>query len=358
MAFILKSLIKWPSKGAVLKNMPKIIKCNFKRCRCIIDCTEIFIARPSSLTARAQAWSNYKHNNTIKYLIAITPAGAISFLSPGWGGRVSDKQITNESVLADRGFLTRDELAAYGATLRIPHFTKGKKQLSAQEVDTARQLSRVRIHSHYSPHCSAHCIVYSDLMPIAQLCCFLLSFLNIIIFIMRVVLSLLVLLGAPLAVEAATVAATETAVLDQENPAVPGERNVTAGRPQARLNFCLDGWVMYRSKCYYLENNPASWGAAETGRAAWRRPTVPLEYRFLQRLALTGGHPFAWLGGYNFLGEWRWEDGSVFNFHNWESMASTSDYQCLHLNTEGDKGWSNHGCEVFFPYICEMSSNC
>ncbi|KAG5268330.1 hypothetical protein AALO_G00211380 [Alosa alosa] len=157
MAFILKPLIKWPSKGAILKNMPKIFKRNFKRCRCIIDCTEIFKARPSSLTARAQTWSNYKHNNTIKYLIAISPAGAISFLSPGWGGRVSDKQITNESgflklleprdeVLADRGFLIRDELAAYGATLRIPHFTKGKKQLSAQEVDTARQLSRVRIH--------------------------------------------------------------------------------------------------------------------------------------------------------------------------------------------------------------------
>lgn len=157
MALVLKPLIKWPSKGAVLKNMPKIFKRNFKRCRCIIDCTEIFIARPSNLTSRAQTWSNYKHNNTIKYLIGITPAGAISFLSPGWGGRVSDKQITKESgflklleprdeVLADRGFLIRDELAAYGATLRIPHFTKGKKQLSAQEVDTSRQLSRVRIH--------------------------------------------------------------------------------------------------------------------------------------------------------------------------------------------------------------------
>lgn len=157
MALVLKPLIKWPSKGAILKNMPKTFKWNFKNCRCIIDCTEIFIARPSNLTARAQTWSNYKHNNTIKYLIGITPAGAISFLSPGWGGRVSDKQITKESgflelleprdeVLADRGFLIRDELAAYGATLRIPHFTKGKKQLSAQEVDTSRQLSRVRIH--------------------------------------------------------------------------------------------------------------------------------------------------------------------------------------------------------------------
>ena len=154
MAVVLKPLIKWPSKEAVLKNMPKIFKHNFKRCRCIIDCTEMFIARPSNLTSRAQAWWNYKHNNTIKYLIGISPAGAISFLSPGWGGRVSDKQITKESgffklleprdeVLADRGFLIRDELAAYGATLRIPHFSKGKKQLSAQEVDTSRQLSRV-----------------------------------------------------------------------------------------------------------------------------------------------------------------------------------------------------------------------
>lgn len=142
MAAVLKPLIKWPSKGAVLKNMPKSFKNNFKRCRCIIDCTEIFIERPSDLTARAQKWSNYKHNNTIKYLVGITPAGAVSFLSSGWGGRASDKQITLESgflselepgdcILADRGFLIRDELAAYGATLSIPSFTKGKQKTVA-----------------------------------------------------------------------------------------------------------------------------------------------------------------------------------------------------------------------------------
>ncbi|XP_058497496.1 uncharacterized protein LOC131467541 isoform X2 [Solea solea] len=157
MSVVLKPLIKWPNKGAIIKNMPRAFKRNFKRCRCIIECEEMFIARPSNLTARAQSWSNYKHSNTIKYLIATTPAGAISFVSPGWDGRVSDKQITRESgflellepmdeVLADRGFLVRDELVAYGATLRIPHFTKGKKQLSAQEVDTSRQLACVRIH--------------------------------------------------------------------------------------------------------------------------------------------------------------------------------------------------------------------
>lgn len=137
--------------------MPAVFKKIFRKCRCVINCTEIFIDRPTNLTARAQTSSSYKHNHTMKCLVGITPAGAISFLSPGWGGRVSDKQITVESgfldlveqgdeILADRGFLVRDELAAHGATLKIPYFTKGKKQMSAQEVDSSWQLSRVRIH--------------------------------------------------------------------------------------------------------------------------------------------------------------------------------------------------------------------
>lgn len=157
MSKVLKPLIKWPSKHMALKTMPKCFKPKYKYCRCIIDCTEIFINRPSNLTTRAQTWSNYKHHNTIKYLVGMSPAGSISFLSPGWGGRTSDKEITvksgflnllehNDEILADRGFTIRDELAVHGATLKIPHFTKGKKQLSAQEVNTSRQLSNVRIH--------------------------------------------------------------------------------------------------------------------------------------------------------------------------------------------------------------------
>lgn len=158
MSLALKPLIKWPSKHAILKNMPKCFKPKcFKRCRCIIDCTEILINRPSNLTSRAQTYSTYKSHNTVKYLIGMSPAGVITFLSAGWGGQVSDKQITaesgfydllehNDEILADRGFTIRDELATRGATLRIPHFTKGKKQLSAQEVDISRRLSNVRIH--------------------------------------------------------------------------------------------------------------------------------------------------------------------------------------------------------------------
>ena len=154
---IVKPFIMWPSKDAVRANMPKCFKPKFRNCRCIIDCTEIFIERTHNLKARAETWSNYKHQNTMKYLIGITPAGAISFLSSGWGGRASDKVITLDSgflgklehgdeILADRGFLVREDLASVGATLRIPSFTKGKSQLPGSCVDTSRQLSRVRIH--------------------------------------------------------------------------------------------------------------------------------------------------------------------------------------------------------------------
>ena len=124
---------------------------------CIIDCTEVFIERPLNLNATAKTFSNYKSRNTIKYLVGITPSGAVSFLSAGWGGRASDKEITLNSgfldkvtfgdcVLADRGFLIEEELATRGAVLRIPAFTRGKKQLSAKDVDRSRQIAHVRIH--------------------------------------------------------------------------------------------------------------------------------------------------------------------------------------------------------------------
>ena len=83
----------------------------------------------------------------IKFLIGITPCGSISFLSECWGGRVSDKVLTQESgflhliepgdvILADRGFTIADDLAVYGAKLEIPAFTQGKTQLSNYHKET------------------------------------------------------------------------------------------------------------------------------------------------------------------------------------------------------------------------------
>lgn len=36
-------------------------------------------------------------------------------------------------------------------------------------------------------------------------------------------------------------------------------------------------------------------------------------------------------------GEWRWEDGSVFNYENFETVVPVDQYQCLQLNSQGRK---------------------
>ena len=66
---------------------------------------EIFTEQPKNTTACAQTWSNYKHNNTAKYLVGITPSGAVMFLSEGWGGRVSDKWISIDSGFFEKIFM-------------------------------------------------------------------------------------------------------------------------------------------------------------------------------------------------------------------------------------------------------------
>ena len=100
---------------------------------------------------------NNKSHNSIKYLFGITPQGTISFVSKAWGGRVSDKVITDQCgilskllpgnlILADRGFNIFELVAECNAQAKLPAFIKGKAQLSAKEVHESRELAHVRIH--------------------------------------------------------------------------------------------------------------------------------------------------------------------------------------------------------------------
>lgn len=123
----------------------------------IIDCFEIFINWPSNLLARAQTYLSYKSHNTVKILIGITPQGSISFVSQAWGGRTSDKYLTEKCkilgkllpgdlVLADRGFTIHESVIFQRAELAIPAFTKGKDQLDPVDVEKTRGIANVRIH--------------------------------------------------------------------------------------------------------------------------------------------------------------------------------------------------------------------
>ena len=151
-------LVYWPEREQLWHTMPMCFQYAFgKKVTVIIDCFEVFIERPTNLLARAQTFSSYKHHNTIKILIGITPQGNICYVSETWGGRTSDKYLTEncgflkhllpgDMVMADRGFTISESVGLKQAKLVIPAFTKGKSQLDPVDVEKTRGIASVRIH--------------------------------------------------------------------------------------------------------------------------------------------------------------------------------------------------------------------
>ena len=151
-------LVSWPDREQLWKTMPMCFQYAFgRKVTVVIDCFEVFIERPTNLLARAQTFSSYKHHNTIKILIGITPQGTVSFVSQARGGRTSDKYLTEncgfldhllpgDMVMADRGFTIAESVGLKQAKLVIPAFTKGKSQLDPVDVEKTRGIASVRIH--------------------------------------------------------------------------------------------------------------------------------------------------------------------------------------------------------------------
>lgn len=152
----LRVLPIWPTREFVNENMPACFKHSFPSTRVIIDCTEMLIEMPSSCRSQSVTFSSYKHHNTAKGLLGISPNGYPSFVSSLYSGRTSDKKITNDcgilnllepgdQIMADRGFDIENDLPP-GVTLNIPPFLKGKDQLSIEEETSTRKIASVRVH--------------------------------------------------------------------------------------------------------------------------------------------------------------------------------------------------------------------
>ena len=155
----LKEVDWMPSVKQVEGTLPSAFREKYPSIYCIIDGSEIFMETPSDLQMQSSTWSNYKHHNTAKFLIACTPNGCISFISPLYVGSISDVELTRVSgllksiedksgisVMADRGFTIKDMLGEIGVKLNIPPFMEGRKQLTAPEVSQGRKIASVRIH--------------------------------------------------------------------------------------------------------------------------------------------------------------------------------------------------------------------
>ena len=147
-------VISWASLEVCQRNMPSTLKEMYSWWRSIVDCSEFFIDIPKSYQARSKTYSNYKKHNTMKFLIAITPACSICFLSNFWRSRVSDKNLTQAWGFLN--FLEQGELVLltevstlvmiglHDAKLEIPAFTHGKSQLTERDVEILASLNLCR----------------------------------------------------------------------------------------------------------------------------------------------------------------------------------------------------------------------
>ena len=157
--FQLKELDIWPSKDIIEDFMPSNFAEKFPDTRVILDATEVPIEKPSDVNAQCMTWSNYKHKNTVKAMIGVTPKGAVSYVSDAYGGSASDRMIIEksellqpdmfekgDSIMADRGIMVQDLFANRDVQVNTPTLLKGKSQLDPEEVVHDRRVASKRIH--------------------------------------------------------------------------------------------------------------------------------------------------------------------------------------------------------------------
>ncbi len=96
---ILKDWLIWPSAEQVKSMLPKNYPEKYADTRVILDCTEFFVLKPKNCSAQASTYYQYKHHNTVKVLIGITPRGLITFVSNPYGGNSSDRHIMETELL-------------------------------------------------------------------------------------------------------------------------------------------------------------------------------------------------------------------------------------------------------------------
>jgi len=157
MQTVLKAIDIWMPKSKIKKYMPDCFKGLYSDVRVIIDCTEIPLEKPSDFECQAATYSTYKHCNTVKALVGISPSGVPIFISKAYEGSISDNDITlksglveklerNDAVMADRGFTGRETLAKHYVRLVTPHFLSGKSQMPIPKLVESVAIARVRIH--------------------------------------------------------------------------------------------------------------------------------------------------------------------------------------------------------------------
>lgn len=152
----LTGFIHFPTKEEIRCNLPNHFKPDFVNVRGVLDCTEVSIEVPKCINCKIATYSHYKGQNTVKFLLCVTPGGTISFVSDAYSGKSSDKFIfnscnlidkfeKNDAIMVDKGFAIVQECQEKGIILIRPTFSKGH-QFEENEVVENTKVAVARVH--------------------------------------------------------------------------------------------------------------------------------------------------------------------------------------------------------------------
>ena len=88
MADNFRSFIFVPDIEKILATTPRRYR-HFENLIGIIDSSKIFIEIPKNLELQSATWSEYKHHNTLKFLVCVSPNSTLTFVSKAYTGRIS-----------------------------------------------------------------------------------------------------------------------------------------------------------------------------------------------------------------------------------------------------------------------------
>lgn len=157
LAAVLKSAVYWPTKEEVKKNTPLCFR-DYAEVRVVLDCTEVEIEKSHCLACRLLTYSYYKGRHTVKFLIGVSPAGLITFVSQGFGGRASDKACVERSlvlvrlqpfrddIMVDKGFHVDMECSKLGLGVVQPPFLRQQQQFSVADARKTVSVAQARVH--------------------------------------------------------------------------------------------------------------------------------------------------------------------------------------------------------------------
>ena len=149
----------WPTRDIVIETMPECFKDTYPNARVMIDCTELFCQKPSSLTIQSSLFSHYRHHITYKGLVGVSPSGTITFISELYDGSTPGVEIVkkcgilnkelwkkDDDLMAGRGFTIKKQVERLGVPLNMSSYLARKDQLFEKEVTESYIIAAVRTH--------------------------------------------------------------------------------------------------------------------------------------------------------------------------------------------------------------------